>query len=168
MWMILKRSASARLCAMGEVNLRESFKRCRSHMESRLRPTHRTSLKFQGNSIAKRRFGPIIDITRSLLLGARHLPDQLWGETLKAAVYFKSRTPTDVLGGKATLDIWENEPLGNVNHMYEWEELVFKQTAIRQNNGKLTTRAKKMRLEATTSDQGFVWQQGSNVWNISS
>ena len=100
----------------------------------------------QGNSIAKRRFGPIIDITRSLLLGAPHLPGQLWGETLKAAVYFKSRTSTDVLVGKATLDIWESEPHGSVNHMYEWGELVFKQTAIRQNNGKLTTRAEKMRL----------------------
>ena len=56
----------------------------------------------QGNSIAERGFGTIIGVTCSLLLGAPHLPEKLWAEALKAAVYIRNRTPTDVLGGVET------------------------------------------------------------------
>ena len=72
----------------------------------------------QGNSIAERGFGTIIGITRSLLLGAPHLPEKLWGEALTAAVYIRNRTLTDVLGGKAPLEVWESKSLGRMKHMH--------------------------------------------------
>ena len=58
-----------------------------------------------GSSIAKRSFGTIIGVTRSLLLGAPHPPQKLWAEALKAAVYIRNRTPTDVLEGEAHLEV---------------------------------------------------------------
>ena len=73
----------------------------------------------QGNSIAERGFGTIIGVTRSLLLGAPHVPEKLWAEALKAAVYIRNGTPTDVLGGEAPLEVWENKPLGSMKHMHE-------------------------------------------------
>lgn len=63
----------------------------------------------QGNSIAERGFGTIIGVTRSLLLGAPHLPEKLWAEALKPAVYIRNRTPTDVLRGKALLEVRESK-----------------------------------------------------------
>ena len=51
----------------------------------------------QGNAIAERGFGTIIGTARSLLLGAPHLPAQLWAEAVKTAKHIKNRTPTDVL-----------------------------------------------------------------------
>ena len=51
----------------------------------------------QGNIIAERGFGTIIGTARSLLLGAPHLPAQMWAEAVKIAIDIKNRTPTDVL-----------------------------------------------------------------------
>lgn len=73
----------------------------------------------EGNAIAERGFGTIIGTTRKLLLGAPHLPDALWAEAFRTAVYLKNRTPTDVLGGKAPLELWEGKPLGKMLHIHE-------------------------------------------------
>ena len=103
MSLIPKVSALARLGAMGEANSGEGFKHWRSHLESRLRPTHRVFLKeILSQSMV---FGTIIGVTRSLLLGAPHPPQKLWAEALKAAVYIRNRTPTDVLEGEAHLEV---------------------------------------------------------------
>ena len=67
----------------------------------------------QGNAITERGFGTIIGTARCLFLGAPHLPDLLWAEALKAAIYIKNRTPSDVLDGKAPLEAWEDKKLGN-------------------------------------------------------
>ncbi|CAB1118547.1 unnamed protein product [Ectocarpus sp. CCAP 1310/34] len=74
----------------------------------------------QGNAVAERGFGTVIGAARSLMLGATHLPRQLWAEAVKAAIYIKNRTPTDVLDGKAPLEVWEDKPLGSLKHMHEW------------------------------------------------
>ena len=62
----------------------------------------------EGNAIAEHGFGTIMGTTRRLLLGAPHLPGRLWAEAFKAAVYTKTRTPTDVLDGKVPLEVWIN------------------------------------------------------------
>ncbi|CAB1097980.1 unnamed protein product [Ectocarpus sp. CCAP 1310/34] len=41
----------------------------------------------QGNAVAERGFGTVIGAARSLMLGAPHLPRQLWAEAVKAAIY---------------------------------------------------------------------------------
>ena len=61
-------------------------------------------------------------------------------------MYIRNRTPTDVLGGKAPLEVWESKPLGSMKHMHEWGALAFKHIEVRQRNGKLTPRAKKIYL----------------------
>ena len=63
----------------------------------------------QGNAITERGFGTIIGTARRLLLGAPHLPDRLWAEAFKAAICIKNRTPTDVLDGKASLEVWKDK-----------------------------------------------------------
>ena len=40
----------------------------------------------QEKTITERGFGTIIGITRSLHIGAAHLPEKLWAEAIKAAV----------------------------------------------------------------------------------
>ena len=60
----------------------------------------------EGNAIAERDFGTIMGTTRRLLMGAPNLPGRLWAEAFKAAIYIKNRTPTDVLDGKAPLEVW--------------------------------------------------------------
>ena len=94
--------------------------------------------------IVERGFGTIVGVTRSLLLRAPPLPEKLCAEALKAAVYIRNRTPTDVLGGEAPLEVYENKPLGSIKHMHEWGSLAFKHIEVRHRNGKLTPRAKKM------------------------
>ena len=84
--------------------------------------------------------------TRRLLLGAPHLPGRLWAEAFKAAIYIKNRTPTDVLDGKAPLEVWEHKPLGNLPHIHEWGLLAFKRGETRFRPNKLAARAKKMHL----------------------
>ena len=59
-------------------------------------------------------------------------------------MYIKNRAPTNVLGGEAPLEVWENKPLRSMKHMYEWGSLAFKHMEVRHKNGKLTPRAKKM------------------------
>ena len=87
------------------------FNRWRSHLESRLRPTHRISLKeIISPSVVLASF---CGITRSPLRGAPHFPEKLWAEAIKAAVCIRNRTPTDALGGKAPVELWECKPLGN-------------------------------------------------------
>ena len=78
----------------------------------------------QGNAIAERGFGSIFGTTRKLLLGAPHLPDKLWVEAFQTAFYLHNRTPTDVLGGKAPLEVWEDKPIGNLLHIHEWGTLL--------------------------------------------
>ncbi|CAB1099484.1 unnamed protein product [Ectocarpus sp. CCAP 1310/34] len=100
----------------------------------------------QGNPIAERGFGTIIGTARKLLLGAPHLPQQLWGEAFMTAIYLKNRTPTEVLGGKAPLEVWEGKPLGKMLHIHEWGSLAFKHEEVRARSNKLAARAKKMYL----------------------
>ena len=75
--------------------------------------------------IAERGFGTIILVTRSLLLGAPHLPENLRLEVLKVMVYIRNPTPTDALGGKAPLGVWESKQLGRMKHLHEWGSLAF-------------------------------------------
>ena len=100
----------------------------------------------QGNSVAERGFGTIIGVTRSLILGTPHVPEKLWDEALKAAVFIRNRTSTDVLGGEVPLAVWRNKPLGSMRHAHEWGSLTFKHIEVRHRNRKLTPRAKKMHL----------------------
>ena len=100
----------------------------------------------QGNAIAEREFGTIIGTARNLLLGARHLPAQLWAEAVKTAIYIKNRTPTDVFDGKGPLEVWQEKKLGNLLHMHEWGTLAFKHVKARFRPNKLAGRAKKMHL----------------------
>ena len=74
----------------------------------------------EGNAIAERGFGTIMGTTRRLLLGALHLPGRQWAEAFKATIYIKNRTPTDVLDGNAPLEVWEDKPLGSMQHIHEW------------------------------------------------
>lgn len=64
----------------------------------------------QKNSVAERELGTIIGAARRLMLGAPHLPRQLWAEAVKAAIYITNRAPPDVLDGKAPLEIWQGQP----------------------------------------------------------
>ena len=96
----------------------------------------------EGNAIAERGFGTIMGTTRSLLWGAPHPPGRLWAEAFKAAIYIKNRTPTEVLDGKATLEVWENKPLGSIQHIHEWGSLAFTHEKARFRPHKLAARAK--------------------------
>ncbi|CAB1113561.1 unnamed protein product [Ectocarpus sp. CCAP 1310/34] len=98
----------------------------------------------QQNSIAERGFGTIIGTTRKLMLGAPHLPSELWAEAFQTAIYLKNRTPTEVLGGKSPLEVWEGKPLGNLLHIHEWGSMAFKHEEARFRPNKLAARAKKM------------------------
>lgn len=100
----------------------------------------------EGNAIAERGFGTIIGTTRKLLLGAPHLPGELWAEAFRTAIYLKNRTPTEVLGGKAPLEVWDGKPLGKMLHIHEWGSLAFKHEEKRSRSSKLAARAKKMYL----------------------
>ena len=70
------------------------------------------------NVIAERGFGTITGTTRRLLLGAPHLPDGLWAEAFRAAIYM-NRTPTEGLDGTSPLEVWEGQPLGSMQHIHE-------------------------------------------------
>ena len=94
----------------------------------------------QGNAIAERGFGTIIGTARSFLLGAPHLPAQLWAEAVKTAINIKNRTPTDVLDGKVPLEIWQEKRLGNLLHMHEWGALAFNLVEARFRPNKLAAR----------------------------
>ena len=98
----------------------------------------------EGNAIAERGLGTIMVTTRRLLLGTPHLPGRLWVEAFKATIYIKNRTPTDVLEGKASLDVWEDKPLGNMQHIHDWGALAFKQEKARFRPNKMAARVKKM------------------------
>lgn len=98
----------------------------------------------QGNAIAERGFGTIIGTARKLLLGAPHLPGHLWGEAFQTAIYLKNRTPTEVLGGKAPLEVWEGKPLGSMSHLHEWGSVAYKHEEARFRSTKLSARAKKL------------------------
>ena len=100
----------------------------------------------EGNAIAERGFGTIIGTTRKLMLGAPHLPGELWAEAFRTAIYLKNRTPTEVLGGKAPLEVWEGKPLGKLLHIHEWGSLAFKHEETRSRSSQLAARAKKMYL----------------------
>ena len=93
--------------------------------------------------IIETNLGTIMGTTRRLLLGTPHLPGRLWAEAFKAAIYIKNRTPSDVLDGKALLEVWEGKKLGNLLHMYEWGALAFKRVEARFRSKKLAARAKK-------------------------
>ena len=62
------------------------------------------------------------------------------------AIYLRNRTPTEVLGGKAPLEVWEVKPLGKMLHIHEWGSLAFKHEEVRARSNKLAARAKKMYL----------------------
>ncbi|CAB1114301.1 unnamed protein product [Ectocarpus sp. CCAP 1310/34] len=74
----------------------------------------------EGICIGKIHCDGAADFKGSLMLGAPHLPRQLWAEAVKAAIYIKNHTPTDVLDGKAPLEVWEDKPLDSLKHMHEW------------------------------------------------
>ena len=115
-----------------------------------------------GNAIAKRGFGTITGTTRRLLLGAPHLPGRLWAESFKAAIYIKNRTPTDVLDGKAPIEVWEDKPLGSLQHIHEWDALAFKHVEARFMSNKLASRAKKQHLVGynTKNKAYWLWDSG--------
>ena len=98
----------------------------------------------QGNTIAERGFGSIFGTIWKLLLGAPHLPDKPWVEAFQTAIYLHNWTPTNVLGGKAPLEVWEDRPLGNLLHIREWGALAFKHVEQRDRAHKLAPRAVKM------------------------
>ncbi|CAB1110066.1 unnamed protein product [Ectocarpus sp. CCAP 1310/34] len=100
----------------------------------------------QGNAVAERGFGTVAAITRRLLLGAPHLPESLWAEAFQYAIYILNRTPTDVLGGKAPLEVWENKPLGSLHHIREFGSVCFKHVEAGDRPNKLAARAEKMFL----------------------
>ncbi|CAB1110564.1 unnamed protein product [Ectocarpus sp. CCAP 1310/34] len=100
----------------------------------------------KGNAIAERGLGTIIGTMCKMLLGAPHLPGELWAEAFPTAIYLKNRTSTDVLGGKAPLEVWESKPLGKMLHIHEWGSLAFKHEETRFRSSKLAARAKKMYL----------------------
>ena len=100
----------------------------------------------QAKAIAECGFGTIIGTARSLLLGAPHLPAQMWAEAVQTAIYIKNRTPTGVLDGKASLEVWQEKKLAKLLHMHEWDTLAFKHGEVRFRPNKLTARAKKMHL----------------------
>ncbi|CAB1111207.1 unnamed protein product [Ectocarpus sp. CCAP 1310/34] len=68
----------------------------------------------------------------------------LWGEAFHTAVYLKNRTPTEVLGGKSPLEVWQGKPLGDMSHILEWGSIAYKHEEARFRNTKLSARAKKM------------------------
>ncbi|CAB1114048.1 unnamed protein product [Ectocarpus sp. CCAP 1310/34] len=113
----------------------------------------------QGNAVAERGFGTVIGAARSLMLGAPHLPHQLWAEAVKAAIYITNRTPTDVLDGKAPLEVWEDKPLGSLKHMHEWGSVTFTHLEARSRNDKFSARARKYYMVAynTTSKTWRLW-----------
>ena len=94
----------------------------------------------QGNAIAERGFGIIIGITRSLMLGATHMPDQLWVEAAHAAVYVCNRTPSSALDGKTPWELWFDRELGSLKHVHEWGCTAFKHVEVRHRSGKLAPR----------------------------
>ncbi len=100
----------------------------------------------QGNAVAERGFGTVAAITRRLLLGAPHLPESLWAEAFQYAIYILNRTPTDVLGGKAPLEVWDNKPLGSLHHIREFGSVCFKHVEAGDRPNKLAARAEKMFL----------------------
>ena len=100
----------------------------------------------EGNAIAERGFGTIMGTTCRLLLGAPHLPRRLWAGAFKAAIYIKNRTPTDVVDGKAPLELWEDAPLGSMQYIHEWGPLAFNHKGARLRPNNLAARAKKMHL----------------------
>ncbi|CAB1096463.1 unnamed protein product [Ectocarpus sp. CCAP 1310/34] len=77
-----------------------------------------------------------------------HLPSELRAEAFQTAIYLKNRTPTEVLGGKSPLEVWEGKPLGNLLHIHEWGSMAFKHEGARFRPNKLAARAKKMYLGA--------------------
>ena len=54
--------------------------------------------------------------------------------------------PTDVLDGKAPLEVWEDKKLGNLLHMREWGALAVKHVEAQFWSNKLAARAKKLHL----------------------
>ncbi|CAB1113759.1 unnamed protein product [Ectocarpus sp. CCAP 1310/34] len=84
--------------------------------------------------------------TRKLMLGAPHLPSELWAEAFQTAIYLKNRTPTEVLGGKSPLKVCEGKPLGNLLHIHDWGSMASKHEEARFRPNKLAARAKKMYL----------------------
>ena len=68
------------------------------------------------------------------------------GGTFQTAIYLHNRTPTDVLGGKAPIEVWEDKPLGNFLHIREWGTLAFKHVEQRDRAHKLAPRAVKRHL----------------------
>ena len=99
-----------------------------------------------GNANHERGFGTIIGTVRRLLLGAPHLPDRLLAEGSKAAMHIKNGTPSNVLDGKAPLEVWEDKKLSNLLHMHEWGALSFKHVRVRFRFNKLAARAMTLHL----------------------
>ena len=50
------------------------------------------------------------------------------------------------MDGKAPLEVWEEKPLGSLQHIHEWGSLAFRREEARFQPNKLAARAKKMHL----------------------
>lgn len=100
----------------------------------------------QGNAIAERGFGTIVGAARSVLLRSPHLIFELWAAAVKATIYIKNRTPTDVLNGMVPLKVWQDKVLAILKHMHAWGLLAFKRIEAPFRPNKLDARAKKLHL----------------------
>lgn len=113
----------------------------------------------QGMAVPQRGFGTTTGAARSFVLGAPYLPHQPWAEAVQAAIYSKNRTTTDVLDGKAQLEVLEDKPLGSFKHMHEWGSVSFKHVKARSRIDKISARAKKYSMVGckTTSKTWRLW-----------
>ena len=80
------------------------------------------------------------------MLGATHMPDQLWVEAAHAAVYVCNRTPSSAVDGKTPWELWFDRELGSLKHIHEWGCTAFKHVEVRHRSGKLAPRGEKYYL----------------------
>jgi len=69
------------------------------------------------NSVAKRRNQTLKDMVRSMISHST-LPESLWGEALKTAVYILNRVPSKAVN-KTSYELWTNKRL-NLKHLHIW------------------------------------------------
>ena len=60
----------------------------------------------QQNGVAERANRTIMEMTRSMIYGAKLVNKGIWGEAVSTAVYIKNRTPTAAVQGKTPFEAW--------------------------------------------------------------
>jgi hypothetical protein len=89
------------------------------------------------------------------MLHAADLPENLWGEALKHAVWLKNRTSTKALGGKTPYEVFHKKK-PDLRHIHEWGCKVWLHTS----DGKLQGRAREGRwlgLDGETIDGSRIY-----------